>query len=41
MHERRFVEDLKDFHDTILGSGALPMADLAWHVDREIERLRA
>jgi uncharacterized protein (DUF885 family) len=33
--------DLKVFHATVLGPGALPMIDLEWHVDWEIERLRA
>jgi uncharacterized protein (DUF885 family) len=32
--------DIKKFHTAILGPGALPMADLEWHVDLEIERLR-
>lgn len=32
--------DIKEFHAAILGPGALPMTDLEWHVDREIERLR-
>jgi uncharacterized protein (DUF885 family) len=31
---------LRDFHDAILGPGALPIPDLEWHVGREIERLR-
>jgi uncharacterized protein (DUF885 family) len=30
--------DLKHFHAAILGPGALPMPDLQWHVDHEIER---
>jgi len=30
--------NLKDFHDAILRSGALPLADLDWHVDRKIEQ---
>jgi uncharacterized protein (DUF885 family) len=29
--------DLKDFHSVVLGPGAIPMSDLEWHVDREIE----
>jgi uncharacterized protein (DUF885 family) len=32
--------ELKDFHAAVLGPGALPMPELAWHVDREIERLK-
>ena len=31
--------DLKEFHSAVLGPGALPMSDLAWHIDYEIERL--
>jgi uncharacterized protein (DUF885 family) len=31
--------DIREFHGAILGPGALPMPELAWHVDREIERL--
>jgi uncharacterized protein (DUF885 family) len=31
--------DLKDFHSAILGPGALPLPDLAWHIDYEIRRL--
>jgi len=31
--------DLKTFHEVILGPGALPMGDLTWHVEGEIERL--
>jgi uncharacterized protein (DUF885 family) len=26
--------DLKKFHDVVLGAGALPLPDLAWHVER-------
>lgn len=29
--------DLRDFHETALGAGALPLQDLAWHVDQQIE----
>lgn len=32
--------DLKEFHAAILGSGALPIPVLEWHVEHEIERLR-
>jgi uncharacterized protein (DUF885 family) len=32
---------LKAFHAAILGPGALPLGDLAWHIDWELERLRA
>jgi uncharacterized protein (DUF885 family) len=32
--------DIKRFHEAILGPGALPLPDLEWHVDWEIERLR-
>jgi uncharacterized protein (DUF885 family) len=32
--------NLKDFHRTILGPGALPMLDLDWHVDHETARLQ-
>lgn len=31
--------DLKDFHSAILGPGALPLSDLEWHMEHEIERL--
>jgi uncharacterized protein (DUF885 family) len=31
---------LRDFHYAILKPGALPMTDLDWHVDHEIERLK-
>jgi uncharacterized protein (DUF885 family) len=30
---------LKDFHTAILGSGALPLQELEWHVEHEIQRL--
>lgn len=33
--------NIKDFHAAVLGPGALPMPELAWHIDREIERLSA
>ena len=33
--------DIKEFHAAILGPGALPMPELARHIDREIERLSA
>ena len=33
--------DIKEFHAAVLGPGALPMPELAWHVERKIERLRA
>jgi len=32
--------NLKDLHNAVLGPGALPLQDLEWHVDREIERLK-
>lgn len=32
--------DLKDFHAAILEPGALPLPDLEWHVEYEIERLK-
>jgi uncharacterized protein (DUF885 family) len=32
--------DLKDFHAAVLGPGALPIPDLQWHVQHEIDRLR-
>ena len=32
--------DLKSFHSAVLGPGALPMTDLEWHVDWQIEQLR-
>jgi uncharacterized protein (DUF885 family) len=32
--------EIKEFHAAVLGPGALPMPELAWHVEREIERLR-
>jgi uncharacterized protein (DUF885 family) len=31
--------DIKEFHAAVLEPGALPMPELAWHIDREIERL--
>ena len=31
--------DIRDFHAAVLGTGALPLPELAWHIDREIERL--
>ncbi len=31
--------DIRDFHAAVLGPGALPLPELAWHIDREIERL--
>jgi uncharacterized protein (DUF885 family) len=34
---RRF--DLRDFHATVLGSGALPLPDLRWHLEHESRRL--
>jgi uncharacterized protein (DUF885 family) len=33
--------DLKVFHDAVLGPGAVPLPELEWHVDYEINRLRA
>ena len=30
---------MQDFHAAVLGSGALPMPDLAWHVEHEVARL--
>jgi uncharacterized protein (DUF885 family) len=32
---------LKDFHAAVLSAGSLPLADLAWHLDRETMRLRS
>jgi uncharacterized protein (DUF885 family) len=32
--------DLKEFHAAILEPGALPMSDLEWHINHEIERLK-
>jgi uncharacterized protein (DUF885 family) len=31
---------LKDFHSAILGAGALPMLELEWHLEHEMEQLR-
>jgi uncharacterized protein (DUF885 family) len=31
--------DLRDFHAAVLSAGALPMQDLAWHLDATIDRL--
>ena len=31
--------DMKDFHAFVLEPGAIPLPDLEWHVEREIERL--
>jgi uncharacterized protein (DUF885 family) len=31
--------ELKDFHAAVLGSGALPLPDLGWYVDRETRRV--
>lgn len=31
--------DLKTLHRTILGPGALPLPDLQWHVDHEVDWL--
>jgi uncharacterized protein (DUF885 family) len=33
--------EVKEFHSAVLRPGALPLSDLNWHIDREIERLRA
>jgi uncharacterized protein (DUF885 family) len=33
--------DLKDFHAAVLGTGALPLTDLDWYVERETRRLAA
>ena len=33
--------EVKEFHSVVLRPGALPLSDLNWHIDREIERLRA
>lgn len=33
--------NLKKFHAAVLGPGALPLPDLAWHVEHEIEQLLA
>jgi uncharacterized protein (DUF885 family) len=33
--------EIKHFHSAILSPGALPMADLKWHVEYETERLRS
>jgi uncharacterized protein (DUF885 family) len=38
-HGARF--DLKTFHAAVVGHGSLPMPELEWHLDHEIERLRA
>jgi uncharacterized protein (DUF885 family) len=32
--------ELKDFHAAILATGAVPLADLHWHVDHETQRLK-
>lgn len=32
---------IKDFHAAILGPGALPLQDLEWHIENEIDRLAA
>lgn len=31
--------DLKDFHAAVLGPGALPLSDLEWHLEREMEEM--
>jgi uncharacterized protein (DUF885 family) len=31
--------DVRDFHAAVLSPGALPLPELAWYIDREIERL--
>lgn len=33
--------DIRDFHAAVLGPGGLPLPELAWHIEREIERLSA
>lgn len=33
--------DIRDFHATVLGPGGLPLPELAWHIERVIERLSA
>jgi uncharacterized protein (DUF885 family) len=33
--------EVKEFHSVVLRPGALPLSDLSWHIDREIERLKA
>jgi len=39
--KRALGEDfsIKAFHAAILGPGALPLQDLEWHIENEIERL--
>jgi uncharacterized protein (DUF885 family) len=32
--------EMREFHAAILGPGALPLPDLKWHVEHEIERIR-
>jgi uncharacterized protein (DUF885 family) len=31
--------DIKDFHAAVLGTGALPLPDLQWHIEHETRRL--
>lgn len=31
--------DIRDFHEAVLGPGSLPLDDLAWHIERETDRL--
>lgn len=31
--------DIRDFHSAVLGPGSLPLADLAWHLEHETNRL--
>jgi hypothetical protein len=38
---RTFVRHYLMDYNAILGAGALPIPDLAWHVDRQIEQARA
>jgi uncharacterized protein (DUF885 family) len=33
--------ELKQFHSTVLDAGALPLPELEWHVEHEVERLAA
>ncbi len=33
--------DIRQFHAAVLGPGALPMADLDWHLERETRRMAA
>lgn len=33
--------DIRDFHGAVLSPGGLPLPELGWHIEREIERLSA